>query len=157
MNDQQVEQTIREYIPQIIHMSLATVKDNKPWVCEVHFSYDDDLNIYFASSVDSRHGQEITANPHVSANIVTQHHKDQKTRCVDFEGTATILSGEEAEKTAYQAYAKRCGASEGLLNNIRKDGNVRFFKINVENFYLTDEYSGDRNKYALTWHAEETA
>jgi uncharacterized protein len=156
MNDQQVEQTIREYIPQIIHMSLATVKDNRPWVCEVHFYYDDDLNIYFASSIDSRHGKEIAENPYVSANIVTQHHKDQRTRCVDFEGTAKILDWEEAEHTAYKAYVARYGESKGLLEKISGDGNLRFFKINVENYYLTDEYDGGRNKYTLSWHAGET-
>ena len=37
MNEEKIERIIREYLPQIIHMSLATVKDNKPWVCEVHF------------------------------------------------------------------------------------------------------------------------
>lgn len=155
MNDEQVEQTIRDYIPQVIHMSLATVKNNRPWVCEVHFYYDDNLNIYFASSIDSRHSQEIAENPFVSGNIVTQHHKDQKTRCVDFEGTAQILSAEDAEKTAYRAYVARYGESEGLLERIRQDGNVRFFKISVENYYLTDEYNGGRNKYTLAWNKED--
>lgn len=137
-------------------MSLATVKDNKPWVCEVHFSYDDDLNFYFASSSDSRHAQELIANPHVAGNIVTQHHKNQKVRCVDFEGTATMLDSDEAEKAAYPAFVARNGESEGLLNEIRKDGNVRFFKINVESFYLFDSYDEGRGKHELAWHREET-
>lgn len=152
MNEEKIEQIIRDYIPQIIHMSLATVKDNKPWVCEVHFSYDDDLNLYFASSIKSRHGQEIIANAHVAGNIVTQHHKDQKVRCVDFEGTAEVLSSTDAEKTAYRAYVDRYGESEGLLNEIRKDGDVRFFKINVENYYLFDSYEGERGKHTLPWN-----
>ncbi len=40
-----LEQIIREYIPQIVHMSLATTADSKPWVCEVHFAYDDAPNV----------------------------------------------------------------------------------------------------------------
>lgn len=152
MTDRQIEATIREYIPQIIHMSLATVADNKPWVCEVHFSYDDELNLYFASSVNSRHGQEIAANPHVAGNIVVQHHKDQKVRCVDFEGTAEILSAADAEATAYKAYVSRYGESEGLLNEIRKDGDAKFFKISVDNYYLFDSYDGPRSKNKLVWN-----
>lgn len=152
MNNQQIETIIRDYIPQIIHMSIASVRDNKPWVCEVHFSYDDDLNLYFVSSVDTRHGQELAANPNIAGNIVTQHHKDQKVRCVDFEGTATILESKEAEADAYRAYVNRYGESEGLLNEIRKDGNTRFFKISVENFYVFDSYGDERGKHTLPWN-----
>ncbi|HLZ15367.1 MAG TPA: hypothetical protein VKQ34_05305 [Candidatus Saccharimonadales bacterium] len=39
--DLDIEQIIRDYLPDVVHMSLATCKDNKPWVCEVHFAYDD--------------------------------------------------------------------------------------------------------------------
>lgn len=151
MNEQQIETIIRDYIPQIIHMSLATVADNKPWVCEVHFSYDDDLNLYFMSSVNTRHGQEIAKNPNVAGNIVVQHHKDQKVRCVDFEGTAEILSADEAETTAYRAYVSRYGESEGLLNEIRKDGDAKFFKISVKDFFLFDSYGDVRGKHHLPW------
>ena len=154
MSKQEIEQIIREYIPQIIHMSLGTVHDNKPWVCEVHFSYDDELNLYFGSSIKTRHAQEILENAHVAGNIVTQHHKNQKVRCVDFEGTAQVLTSEEAEKSAFVAYENRYGKSENLLNEIRKDGDFRFFKITVENFYLFDSYGESRAKHTLPWHDE---
>ena len=157
MKPEMIETTIREYIPQIIHMSLATVKDNKPWVCEVHFSYDDGLNLYFVSSQETRHAQELIANPYVAGNIVTQHHKNQKVRCVDFEGTASMLEGAEAESTAYKAYVERYGASEGLLNEIRKDGNTRFFKITVDTFYLFDSYGDERGKHTLPWNGGKKA
>ncbi len=157
MKPEMIETTIREYIPQIIHMSLATVKDNKPWVCEVHFSYDDGLNLYFVSSQETRHAQELIANPYVAGNIVTQHHKNQKVRCVDFEGTASMLEGTEAESTAYKAYVERYGASEGLLNEIRKDGNTRFFKITVDTFYLFDSYGDERGKHTLPWNGGKKA
>lgn len=136
-------------------MSIATVKDNKPWVCEVHFSHDDELNIYFASSIETRHAQELVTNPFIAGNIVTQHHKDQKVRCVDFEGTAKVLGSIEAEATAYAAYASRYGDSEGLLNEIRKDGDVRFFKITVDTFYLFDSYRDERGKHTLPWKSGE--
>jgi uncharacterized protein len=157
MKPEMIETTIREYIPQIIHMSLATVKGTKPWVCEVHFSYDDGLNLFFVSSQETRHAQELIANPYVAGNIVTQHHKNQKVRCVDFEGTASMLEGTEAESTAYKAYVERYGASEGLLNEIRKDGNTRFFKITVDTFYLFDSYGDERGKHALPWNGGKKA
>ena len=90
MNPQEIEEVIREYIPQIPHLSLATVNAaGRPWVCDVHFTVDDELNIYFHSSPSSRHSQEIVANPYVAASIVAQHAKGQKIRGVYLEGIAS--------------------------------------------------------------------
>lgn len=150
----EVESIIREYIDQVIHFSMATVRDNRPWVCELHFSYDDSLNLYFVSSKDTRHIKELLENPHIAGNIVTQHFKNQKVRCVDFEGTAEMLSGEAAEK-AYAVYKIRYGESDGLLNEIRKDGNTRFFKITVADFFLFDSYGEGRGKHHLPWKNAE--
>ncbi len=65
-----VEKIIREYIDKTIHLSLATSSDNKPWVCEVHFAYDEQLNLYFRSLKSRRHSQEIAKNPNVAGNII---------------------------------------------------------------------------------------
>ena len=44
-----IESIIRDYIKDIVHMSIATCVDEKPWITEVHYAYDDDLNLYFIS------------------------------------------------------------------------------------------------------------
>ena len=64
-----IEKLIREYLPQIIHLSLGTSANNKPWVCEVHFAYDESLNLYYRSLTLRRHSQEIAENPNFG-NIV---------------------------------------------------------------------------------------
>ena len=69
MEPQQIEQTIREYIDQIVHMSLATSANNQPWVCEVHFAVDDELNIYFRSIKSAA----ITAHRLICTSIVSLH------------------------------------------------------------------------------------
>ena len=154
MKKDEIESTIREYIDQVIHLSLATVKDNKPWVCEVHFSYDKDLNLYFVSSKNTRHATELLENPYVAGNIVTQHFKNQKVRCVEFEGISVMLEGRDAEM-AYNADVDRYGKSEGLLNEIRKDGDTRFFKITISEFFLFDSYGESRGKHHLPWKGAE--
>ncbi len=55
-----IEKTIREDIENVIHMSLATCRDIKPWICEVHFSFDNDLNFYFLSKPERRHSEGDT-------------------------------------------------------------------------------------------------
>lgn len=37
--DVDVEKVVREYIEKTVHMSLATVSIDAPWVCEVHLAY----------------------------------------------------------------------------------------------------------------------
>ncbi|HUB92872.1 MAG TPA: pyridoxamine 5'-phosphate oxidase family protein [Verrucomicrobiae bacterium] len=154
MNNEEVEQIIRGYIPQVIHMSLATSKDNKPWVCEVHFAYDEALNLYFVSSKNRRHSQEIAVNPFVAGNIVTQHHKQQKVRGVYFEGEAKRLENVGEDHSGYRAYIDRLGGREGMLKEISQDGATGLYQITVSSFYLFDSYVSGRDKYQLSWGAK---
>ena len=154
MNEEKIEQIIRGYIPQIIHMSIATVKDNKPWVCEVHFAYDDDLNLYFVSSRNTRHVFELMENPVIAGNIVTQHHKNQKTRCVDFEGKVELLEGVDENHPGIRAYAERFEKDGSQLSEIAKDGKTGFFKISVDDYFLFDSYGDERGKHHLSWKNE---
>lgn len=151
MDNTQIESIIREYLPQTIHMSLATSRDNQPWVCEVHFSTDDDLNIYFCSTPDRRHCEEIMDNPHVAGSIVTQHYKNQKVRGVYFEGTAECLGEVDENHPAYQAVATRFGKAFKIQALSEYHG-PRYYKISVKNWYLFDAYeSNPPQKYQLEW------
>jgi len=146
-----IEQTIRDYLPNIVHMSLATSKDNKPWVCEVHFAYDEDLNLYFRSLASRRHSQEIAQNPHVAGNIVVQHALDQPVRGVYFEGEACLLTSGEEQLKAAQYIEERLEKGESLLEEA-KNGGHQFYKISVTTFYLFDSVeSKPSQKYVLPW------
>jgi uncharacterized protein len=149
MDNDQVEQTIRQYLTQVIHMSLATSADNKPWVSEVHFAYDGNLNLYWISETTRRHSIEIENNPNVSGNIVTQHHLNQKVRGVYFEGVAHKLEGVPPEHPAYQAYASRF-ANAPHLARTSEEGGPRIYQVMVADWYLFDTYNtGPAKKYRL--------
>lgn len=147
-----VEHTIRTYLPQVVHLSLATSRENKPWVCEVHYSYDDDLNLYYLSSRDRRHSQEVMVNEFVAGNIVTQHFLSQKVRGVYFEGAASILGNIDALHPAVTTYAARFGGGKDLLSEHNKPDGHAFYQIRVSTFYLFDSYeSQPSQKYTLPW------
>jgi uncharacterized protein YhbP (UPF0306 family) len=151
MTPQEIEQTIREYIDQIIHMSLATCADNAPWVCEVHFAVDDELNIYFRSLNDTRHCQEIAQNPNVAGNIVTQHFKNQRVRGVYYEGIAELLTDITEDHPGVRATAKRYG-EKSAIQAVRPDNNQsHYYKITVKNWYLFDSYGTEAGKHQLPW------
>jgi uncharacterized protein YhbP (UPF0306 family) len=147
-----IEQFIREYVKDIGHMSLGTCVDGKPWVCEVHFAYDDKLQLYFISSPMRRHSLEIATNPYVSGNIVKQHKKGEKPSGVYFEGSAKLLSGITPGSDTYKLYVKQQGAHPSLANLEHPEG-PRFYKITVSDFYVFDATGklGPPAKYHLSW------
>src|SRR3989338_4273492 len=126
-----IEKTIREYLPNICHMSLATSNGNKPWICEVHYAYDNDLNLYFCSRPSKRHSVEIANNPNVAGNIIIQHAVGQKVRGVYFEGKAELLTNVEKHHPAFKLYNQRFGNGKEILEEAKMEDGHKFYKIIV--------------------------
>src|ERR1700733_14684790 len=148
-----IEQVIRDYLPQIVHMSLGTSKDNKPWVCEVHFVYDDNLNLYFRSLTSRRHSQEIAANPQVAGNIVKQHAVGEPPRGLYFEGTAAVLADEAERRVVEPLFKDRLGAAADILADAANPEGHQFYKITVGNWYAFGKFDDDKaQKLTLVWN-----
>ncbi len=153
MSVQDVEQAIREYLPQTVHMSLGTSSGNVPWVCEVHFAFDEDLNLYFGSLISRRHSQEIAKNPQVAGNIVIQFSLGAKIRGVYFEGTAKMLETEAEQRQAFAYMNGRLGSPEREFIKPKSGEGDQYYKITVATYYLGDTYeSKPFQKYELKWN-----
>lgn len=147
-----VEKTIREYLPNIIHLSLATSRENKPWICEVHYAFDDELNLYFRSTPQRRHSGDIALNYFVAGNIVTQHLYGEKPRGVYFEGQAEMLKDVGEHHPAFLALSQRFGSTHAILEEAKTENGHKFYKISVDTFYLFDvKESSPSQKYTLPW------
>lgn len=148
-----IEAIIREYIDKSLHMSLATASDNKPWVCEVHFAYDNDLNIYWRSKTERRHSQEIAQNPNVAGNIVKQHQVDEYPHAVYFEGTAELIEDESQYQQLYEYFKQRQDVTESIIEDAKQPDGHKFYKITVANWYAFGKFDSDKGqKYELTWN-----
>jgi len=148
-----IEKIVRENINKTVHMSLATSKDNKPWVCEVHFAYDEDLNLYFRSLSSRRHSQEIAANPSVAGNIVRQHELGEYPLGVYFEGVAEPLSPGPDQQKAFECIKARLKAEDSILEDAQNPEGHQFYKITVSKYYVfgkLDDTGG--KKYELQWN-----
>lgn len=147
-----VEEAIRDYLPEVIHMSLATSTGDRPWVCEVHYVFDNDLNLYFRSTPIRRHSKEIEENSNVAGNIVKQHLVGQKPRGVYFEGKAELLTDVDENHNAYKLYCERFGTNQSILKEARTENGHKFYKITVDKFYVFDSIdSNPSQKYELDW------
>jgi uncharacterized protein YhbP (UPF0306 family) len=146
------EKVIRDYLPEVIHMSLATSENNKPWICEVHFAFDEDLNFYFQSLPSRRHSKEIEENSYVSGSIVKQHFVGQDSRGIFFDGQAEMLKNVDEKHIAYKLYSERFGIKKSFLEELKSENGRKLFKIIVNTFYIFDSVeSSPAHKYTLQW------
>lgn len=148
-----VEKVIREYIDKTVHMSLGTAtKDGKPWVCEVHFAYDNELNLYFVSKVSTRHCTEIAENPNVAGNIVRQHSLDEAPGGIYFEGTAQVLEDpSEAQIDSYCTRLKRDKSQ--VVEQLKEENGKRMYQIKVANWAAFGKFGDEpMGKHILNWN-----
>ena len=147
-----VEKIVRENLPGVIHMSLATSKDDKPWTCEVHFAYDEDLNLYFRSLTSRRHSEEIVSNPNVAGNIIKQVGLGEPALGVYFEGTAKVLGVGDEQNKAFECLAKRLQVGPEKLEEAKDPNGHQFYKVSVGNWYVFGNLDGEGGKkYELKW------
>lgn len=147
-----VEQIIRDNIDASVHMSLATVRDNKPWVCEVHFAYDDELNLYWRSLKTRRHSLEIADNPNVAGNIVDKFAVGESPVGIYFEGTAELLEAGEEQNKAAELLQRRVNAAADAVEEATSEDGHQFYKIAVQNWYAFGRFGeAHGQKYTLTW------
>ncbi len=148
-----IEKIVREYIDKSVHMSLGTSRDNRPWVCEVHFVYDDDLNLYWRSLTSRRHSQEIADNPYVAGNIVRQHALDEYPHAIYFEGKAELITDFAQIEKIFPFFQKSLGAREDILAQAKEKDGHQFYKLVVENWYAFGKFGSQSGaKYHLAWN-----
>ncbi|MEP7103082.1 MAG: pyridoxamine 5'-phosphate oxidase family protein [Candidatus Dojkabacteria bacterium] len=147
-----VEKVIREYIPQVIHLSLGTSKDNIPWVSELHYAYDENLNLYFKSLPSTRHCKELTENPTVAGNIIRQHNPGEKPRGVYFEGKCEIVKDLSEDNAGFKAFSERFGIDKSTIEEAKDPNAHQMYKISIMKFYVFDTIeSKPSQKYELVW------
>lgn len=148
-----VEKVIREYLPQTVHLSLGTSSNNVPWVCEVHFAYDENLNLYFRSLSARRHSQEISNNPKVAGNIVVQHKLEDHVLGVYFEGVAERLEKGDEQNLAFKCINERLKTGDDILEEAARNDGHQFYKITVENYYVFGRFDQPSStKHKLVWN-----
>ncbi len=149
-----IESIIREYIDKSVHMSLATsTPDGKPWVCEVHFTYDDDLNLYWRSKSSRRHSLEIEANANVAGNIVKQHDLSEYPHAIYFEGKAELVNDNDYFADICELFKKRGFDVGDMIDDAKNPDGHKFYKVTVEDWYAFGKFGGDSgHKYHLPWN-----
>lgn len=157
MNPSELEQVVRDYIPRVSHLSLATCSGGRPWTCELHFGYDDALNLYFRSLGTRRHSREIDANPAVAGSIVTQHTPAEPPLGVFFEGRARRLATRTDQSLALDCLCRRLPVDPQALSDASRPDGFWLYAISVDTYFVYGGFAGQaRQRYALDWSLRST-
>lgn len=113
MQEPDLKTAINSYLKSAKMMQLATASpDGHPWVCNVWFAADKDMNIYWISSTNRRHSIEIANNPHVAASIcLVNQPSESDYGALQIEGIA-----EQVSKPLEMAKALKLYASRGIFS-----------------------------------------
>jgi uncharacterized protein YhbP (UPF0306 family) len=118
-----MEENLRLVVKEILEeghlMSLATVDDEGPWVSDVVYVNDDDLNIYWASYEDARHSQAISRNNKVAASITISLGVGDHNKGLQIQGIARSINTEIkeiADKHRKKRGQKALPQSDSLLD-----------------------------------------
>lgn len=130
---------IKDYLNIAKLMQLATSLENQPWVCNVWFASDSNLNIYYFSSITRRHSKEVLKNNKVAGAIALPHTPDDSPRGLQFQGVVEVLGKQADIDKAISVYAGRI-FSRGKIKEFmeHKEKPHRFYRIKPTQFILFD-------------------
>jgi uncharacterized protein YhbP (UPF0306 family) len=89
-------------------MTLATTgPDGQPHAAPVYFAADEALRLYFFSGEDSRHGQDLAADPRLAAAIYPECFGWQAIRGLQLRGTARPVPPGAEWEAGWQCYTTK--------------------------------------------------
>lgn len=134
------EDLVKEYLPMHRVMQLATSAANQPWACNIHYYSDDDLNLYWISTTDRRHSQDIAQNPQVAATILVHEDAPGENYVigVSIEGKAELI-GQNIDEQIAGDYINKLAKDPSLIKDIASGKNPhKFYRLKASKIVLFD-------------------
>lgn len=143
MNDP-LRQPVLDYLHRHNVLTLATHGPAGLWAAAV-FYVNDGFTFYFLSSPDSRHGQNMAAQPHVAGTVQADTGEWAEIKGVQLEGEVTRLEG-----AARLAAIRRYGAKFPIVGNLEHApaaivaafNKVAWYRLTPSRLYFVDNSRG---------------
>jgi hypothetical protein len=146
MNGSLESQTL-SYMESHNTMTLATCQDDVPWAATVFYA-NHGWRLYFFSSPDSRHCQNLAANPRVGVTIQEDYRDWQKIKGIQLEGTAVEIASMGEKAQAMIAYGRKYPEVIKLFSNPASGAlykaflKVKFYCVLAQRVYYIDNEQG---------------
>ena len=153
---EELKRQILSYMESHNTMTLGTCRDNVPWTATVFYA-SDGLRLYFFSSPDSRHCQNLAANPRVAVTIQEDYRDWRKIKGIQLEGAVTEVDSLMEKGKAMAAYAWKYPEIIKLFTDptsgifYQAFLKVKFFRVVPERiFYIDNEQVfGKRQEFVV--------
>jgi uncharacterized protein YhbP (UPF0306 family) len=147
---------IIEYLKSHNTMTLATCAADNPWAATVFYA-SDDLRLYFFSAPESRHCQNLAANPRVAVTVQEDYKDWRAIKGIQLEGRVTATASVIEKGKAMAIYAGKYPDVIKLFTNPSSGVfyqaflKVRFYCVLPERvFYIDNEQGfGKRQELAV--------
>jgi general stress protein 26 len=149
------EELVKRYLPQIKIMQLATVVNDRPYVCTVHYYSDSDLNIYWCSLLTRRHSEEIKRNPQIAAYVLVHENTPDENYVIGITilGEAELVGNSIDPKIVATYASKLEKGSDFEIDVLKPDFPHKFYCLRPKKIILFDNknFSGNpRQEYELS-------
>ncbi len=130
-------------------MTLATTGPQGVWAAAV-FYVNDGFALTFLSAGYTRHGQNITAVPHVAATIQEDYRDWQKIQGIQLEGSVSLLTNVSRETAIFrylQKYPFLANADEKMQAALAQ---VNWYLLQPERLFFIDNSLGLGHRDEIT-------
>jgi uncharacterized protein len=142
-----LKQQVLSYLETHNTMTLGTCSGDVPWAATVFYA-SDDLRLYFFSVPDSRHCQNLAANPRVAVTVQEDYHDWQKIKGIQLEGTAILVDSIIEKAKAMAVYARKYPEVIRLFTNpasglfYKAFLKVKFYCVVPQKLFFIDNEEG---------------
>jgi uncharacterized protein len=142
-----LKQQVTDYLESHNTMTLATCSSDAPWASTVFYA-SDDLRLYFFSSPDSRHCQNLAANPNIAVTVQEDYKDWRKIKGIQLEGKVALVDGLASKAKAIAIYARKYPAVIKLFTDPTSGVyhkaflKVKFYRVAPERLFYIDNEQG---------------
>ena len=143
----ELKQRVLSYLETHNTMTLGTCSGDVPWAATVFYA-SDDLRLYFFSVPDSRHCQNLVANPRVAVTVQEDYHDWRRIKGIQLEGTAILVDSMIEKAKAMAIYARKYPEVIKLFTNpasgvfYKAFLKVKFYCVIPEKVFFIDNEQG---------------
>jgi uncharacterized protein len=142
-----LKQQILEYLHSHNTMTLATCSGDVPWAATVFYA-GNEFALYFFSSPDSRHSQNLAVNQRVAVTIQEDYKDWRAIKGIQLEGRAVLVDGVLEKAKAMAIYARKYADVIKLFTDpasgvfYKAFLKVKFYRVEPERLFFIDNQQG---------------
>ncbi|MCA9386845.1 pyridoxamine 5'-phosphate oxidase family protein [Candidatus Dojkabacteria bacterium] len=140
MEHEEIIQRAKNFLATQRIASLATAKDNFPWIVDLFYVSDESYNLYFLISKNSKTWSNIEENKNIAVTIDAHAGDASRQKNIQIKGIAKTLTKEELESVidSFEVVFPDLVDETDSVSDFKGSNDDRFIKIIPENIFFRD-------------------